>query len=301
LTARGSGGTIRSITTTTIHDSLKESQRRLGQAERISHLAHWDRDLETQICVWSDEIYRILGLSPQGQTFQFAEFVQMTHPDDRTRIRKEVDEAIQSGVHFQVDYRVVRPNGEVRHVHSEGEVVRDETGTARRTVGFLQDVTEQHRAKTALETANRLLEARNIAMQEVLANIQTEKNKIGQRVTTNVEEVILPLLQSLRQGATRPQQQRIDEIDQCLQEIISPFIDNIAQAVKGLTPTELRICSYFRRGLAVKQVAELEHLSPETISTHRRSIRRKLQIAHRKINLTSYLRSIFCDAAAGGP
>jgi PAS domain S-box-containing protein len=276
-------------------EALEESQRKLGQVERISHLARWDRDLETNTVTWSDELYRILGLQPEGRKFHFLEFANLIHPDDRARVIKLAADVKQNTEGFHLDYRIIRPDGQLRFLHGEGEIVRDKSGGPIRSVGFVQDVTEQVVAKSALENANRSLEIKNIAMQEVLTNIEAERDKIGQRINKNVEEMILPLLHSLRHGATRRQQRSIDQIDHCLKEIISPFIDKVGRAVNSLTPAELRVCSYIKRGLAVKQIADLEHLSPETVSAHRRNIRRKLQIAHRKINLTSYLRGVFGD------
>ncbi len=279
-------------------EALEESRRKMGEIERISHLAQWDRDLDTDILTWSDELYRILGLEPQKRKLHLLDFAKLIHPEDRARVVKLAGDLKQSTGGFQVDYRIVRPDGQVRFVHGQGEIVLDKSGRPHRSIGFIQDVTEQVTAKSALESANRSLEMKNIAMQEVLTNIEAERDKLGQRINKNVEEMVLPLLQSLRHGATRRQQQSIDQIDHYLKEIISPFIDKVARAVNSLTPAELRVCSYIKRGLAVKQIADLEHLSPETVSAHRRNIRRKLQIAHRKINLTSYLRDVFGDPSA---
>jgi PAS domain S-box-containing protein len=285
----------------TATEALAESQRNLRRAGRISQLAHWDRDLATDVLTWSDELYRVLGLEPQKRIFRFPEFVQLVHPDDRAKVLKAMAEAVPRLGPFHQDYRVIRPDGQMRYIHGEGEVIWDDAGRPCRTVGFLQDVTEQHLAKVALEIANRSLETKNIAMHEILANIEAERDKIGQRINKNVEEIILPLLQSVKQGATRQQQRTIDQIEKCLREIISPFIFEMAHSVRNLTPTELRLCSFIKRGLAVKEIAEIEHLSPETISAHRRNIRRKLQIAHRKINLTSYLRNVLSDSPAASP
>jgi PAS domain S-box-containing protein len=285
----------------TATEALAESQRNLRRAGRISQLAHWDRDLATDVLTWSDELYRVLGLEPQKRIFRFPEFVQLVHPDDRANVLKAMAEAVPRLGPFHQDYRVIRPDGQMRYIHGEGEVIWDDAGRPCRTVGFLQDVTEHHLAKVALENANRSLETKNIALQEILANIEAERDKIGQWVNKNVGKIILPLLQSLKEGATRQQQRAVDEIEKCLAEIISPFIDEMAHAVRNLTPAELRICSFIKRGLGVKEIAELEHLSPETISAHRRNIRRKLQIAHRKVNLTSYLRNVLSDPPAASP
>ncbi|MGD1278285.1 MAG: GAF domain-containing protein [Tepidisphaeraceae bacterium] len=282
-------------------EALADCQRKLRQAERVSQLAHWNRDLATNVLTWSDELYRMHGLEPQKRVFRFPEFVELVHPDDRANVIKAAAEAVQRHKRFDLDYRVIRPDGQLRYLHGEGEVIRDDADRPRRTVGILQDVTEQHLAKVALENANQSVEAKNTALQEILTNIEAERDKIGQRVNKNVEEIILPLLQSLRQGVTRHQQRAIDQIDNSLQEIISPIIDKPAHAVKNLTPTEFRLCSFIKRGLTVKQIAELEHVSPETISAHRRNIRRKLDIANRKINLASYLRDVYRDRPAHAP
>lgn len=144
----------------------------------------------------------------------------------------------------------------------------------------------------ALAGANQSLEAKNVALQEILATIEAERRKVGQQVHTNVERVILPVLRSLKAGLGRQQQRAIEQVEQGLEEIVSPFVDKVSRDVAALTPTELRICAFVRRGLAVKEIADVEHLSPETIAAHRRSIRRKLGIAHRKVNLATYLQSV---------
>jgi PAS domain S-box-containing protein len=285
----------------TATEALEESQRKLHQAEQISRLAQWDRDLSTNVVKCSDELCRILGLDAQNRISRFAQFVELVHPDDRANLIAVVNEAMGRLGSFQMNYRIIRPDGQLRFIHGEGEIIPDHAGRPRRSIGFLHDVTEHHLAKLALENANRSLEEKNIALHEILASIEAERDKIGRQVNKNVGKIVLPLLRSLKQGATRQQQRAIEQIEKCLLEIISPFIDEMAHAVRNLTPAELRICSFIKRGLGVKEIAELEHRSPETIAAHRRNIRRKLQIAHRKVNLTSYLRNVLSDSPAAPP
>lgn len=154
---------------------------------------------------------------------------------------------------------------------------------------------EVARRTAQLDNANRALEAKNVALHEVLESIETERRKVGQQVHKNVERVIMPVLRSLKVGLSRQQQRAIEQVEQGLEEIVSPFVDKVSRDVASLTPTELRVCAFIRRGLAVKEIAEVEHLSPETIAAHRRNIRRKLGIANRKVNLTSYLQTVFSD------
>jgi len=152
---------------------------------------------------------------------------------------------------------------------------------------------EVERRTAQLENANQALAAKNTALHEVLASIEAERKKIGQQVYKNVEKTILPTLRSLKQGLNRQQQRAVEQIEHGLDEIISPFIDKVSQNVATLTPTELRVCAFIKRGLAVKEIAEIEHLSPETVAAHRRNIRRKLGIANRKVNLSTYLQVAF--------
>jgi PAS domain S-box-containing protein len=278
------------------NEALKESEQKLEEAQRIAHLAHWERDLKTNIIRWSDELFRIFGLTPKASGLHFSQFLEHVHSDDRPRIVQMIEDAVTTGRHYDVEFRIVRPDGEVRFVHSEGDAIRDDVGQPIRTFGVLQDITERHHAKEALENANRSLEAKNTALKEVLAIIEAEQRRVGRQVTENVQKIVLPLFRSLTQGLNRQQQRRLEQIEHALEEVIAPFIDRISQAFESLTPTELRICNFVNRGLAVKEIAELEHLSPQTIAAHRRNIRRKLGISNQKINLTSHLRTVFREA-----
>ena len=278
------------------NEALKESEQKLEEAQRIAHLAHWERDLKTNIIRWSDELFRIFGLTPKASGLHFSQFLERVHSDDRPRIVQMIEDAVTNGRHYDVEFRIVRPDGEVRFVHSKGDAIRDDVGRPIRTFGVLQDITERHHAEEALENANRSLEAKNTALKEVLAIIEAEQRRVGRQVTENVQKIVLPLFRSLTQGLNRQQQRRLEQIEHALEEVVAPFIDHVSQAFESLTPTELRICNFVNRGLAVKEIAELEHLSPQTIAAHRRNIRRKLGISNQKINLTSHLRTVFREA-----
>jgi DNA-binding NarL/FixJ family response regulator len=159
---------------------------------------------------------------------------------------------------------------------------------------YREHLEDEVRDRTAqLDGANRAMTAKNAALQEVLASIESERRRIGQQVSENVDRVILPLLEALKCGAGVQQARIVSEIERSLAEIVSPFVDELSRKVSSLTPTELRVCALVRRGLAAKEVAAVEKLSPQTISAHRRNIRRKLGIAHQRVNLVTYLNGLF--------
>ncbi len=148
------------LTSLLMFRNLRESERRLEEAQRISHVGYWERDLATNRYTWSDENYRIFGLQPQERILSFGEVQELLHPDDRHRRVVAVAEAVQGGRRYDLEYRVVRPTGEVRFVRSVGDVVRDESGRARRVFGTVQDITERKRAEQRLmaqHTVTRIL------------------------------------------------------------------------------------------------------------------------------------------------
>ncbi len=132
------------------HD-LQESKRNLEEAQRIAHMGHWEHNLQTNYIVGSDEIARIFGASSD---YYLDQFIELVHPDDRQTIGQKIESAIHSEQTFDVEYRIVRPSGETRHIFAQGTAIRDETGEAQHLFGTLQDVTEHKLADEKLRESN---------------------------------------------------------------------------------------------------------------------------------------------------
>jgi PAS domain S-box-containing protein len=144
------------LTSLMMFRNLRESEARLAEAQRIAHVGHWERDLETNRVTWSDETYRIFGLAPQKDgTFDFTKVQELIHPEDRQSMVGATVAAEHGGPRYDVEYRVARPDGEVRIVHSQGDVTRDETGRPQRIFGILQDITERKRAEAEVRESER--------------------------------------------------------------------------------------------------------------------------------------------------
>ena len=138
------------LTSVLIFRDLRESERRLEEAQRISHVGYWDRDLATDLSTWSAETARTFGFPPQPRIVSFHEIQERLHPADRDRQAATVAAAVQSGRPYLLEYRVVRPSGEVRFVQSRGDVRPDESGQPRRVFGTVQDITERKLAEQRL-------------------------------------------------------------------------------------------------------------------------------------------------------
>ena len=139
---------------------LQESKARLEEAQRVAHVGHWEWDLGTDAVVWSDETYRIFGLRPQERPMDLGTVRSMVHPEDRDSLYRGVDEDLLAGVRPDAEFRIVRPSGEVRTVHSltstrwssiPGDSKRDAVGRPYKLFGTIQDISERRRAQETLQ------------------------------------------------------------------------------------------------------------------------------------------------------
>jgi len=138
-------------------EALRRSQQSLEEAQRIARLGNWDWDIEHNTLTWSKEIYRIFGLAPEEFRATYEAFMERVHPEDRVRVTEAVERAIHGGEPYEIEHRIVRPDGSERIVHERGDGFRDEHGRSVRMLGTVQDVTERRRAERRTEAVNALL------------------------------------------------------------------------------------------------------------------------------------------------
>ncbi|HEV8393987.1 MAG TPA: PAS domain-containing protein [Vicinamibacterales bacterium] len=137
---------------------LRENQRRLLEAERVARLGYWERDYERGHIRWSDEAYRIWGLEP-GSPLDGDDLMQRVHADDRARVLASIASSLEYGTPHNIEYRAVRSDGDVRMLHSQGDLLRDAAGRPQRFFGTVQDVTDRRRAEQAMVESHNLLNA----------------------------------------------------------------------------------------------------------------------------------------------
>ncbi|MBA3848815.1 MAG: hypothetical protein C0502_02320 [Opitutus sp.] len=132
--------------------ALRDSEWRLREAQRIAHIGHWEYSFADghNSGRWSDEAFRIHGLEPQSVAIDRAQFDRLIHPQDLSAIREEIAAVWQNPRQIVLNYRIIRPDGTIRHIHDEGEPKRDAQGRVIGMQGIVQDVTERTIAETEL-------------------------------------------------------------------------------------------------------------------------------------------------------
>jgi len=132
-------------------EALRRSESTLSEAQRIAHVGSWEWDPRTGQVSWSDEVFRIYGLAPQEFAPGFERLLEVVHPEDRKLLSENLNAALHRGEPYDFEHRIVGPDGEVRVVHRQAEVVRDERGKPLRIVGTVHDITERKALEERLE------------------------------------------------------------------------------------------------------------------------------------------------------
>ncbi len=156
-------------------EALRRSEGYLAEAQRLTRTGSWAWSVATRHSVyWSQENYRLFGFDPEGGIPSDEAFYQRIHPEDRDRVRREVFlERPDEGSHFDVEFRIVLPDGATKYVRSAGHPVRDISGDLLEFVGTSIDVTERKRAEALRDGESRILEmiARDALLEEILEKL----------------------------------------------------------------------------------------------------------------------------------
>jgi PAS domain S-box-containing protein len=137
-------------------EALRTSEARLERAQKMAALGNWEAGA-TPDCVydWSDEVYSIFGVSKATFTPNRDNFYAMVHPEDRDRVRAAFDASVAGRKPYNVEHRIIRPDGAMRHVREQAEPEADESGAVR-MIGTVQDITEYKRLQDQFLQAQRL-------------------------------------------------------------------------------------------------------------------------------------------------
>ncbi len=138
--------------------ALRLSEARLKRAQEIAHLGNWEWNIATGELWWSEEVYRIFGQQPGSGGVTYQDFLQAIHPRDRRRVQEAVTRAVYQGAPYDIEHRILRPDGGERVVRELGQVEYDQRGRPQGMMGTVHDVTEQRRAQDRLALAQRVFD-----------------------------------------------------------------------------------------------------------------------------------------------
>ena len=121
----------------------------MKEAEQMALLGHWELDLVSNTLYWSDEIYRIFGMSPQEFGATYEAFLDTVHPDDRDFVNDSYTKSVENQTGYDIVHRLFLRNGAIKYVHEKCKTEYGPDGKPLRSVGTVQDITERIRAKNS--------------------------------------------------------------------------------------------------------------------------------------------------------
>ncbi|HWG91233.1 MAG TPA: PAS domain-containing protein [Candidatus Thermoplasmatota archaeon] len=166
-----------------------EADRQLQEASRLARLGRWEWNLLSNTLTWSDELYRLYGVDPATFTPTFEAFMALIPSEDRARLKAAVDRALAERSSFELEHRLVRPDGSLRFSHARGAVVTDPQGRPVGLWGTGQDITDHKATEEAIRRLNQDLE-RSLAEFRILLHllpigVAIAHDREGRNVTTN--------------------------------------------------------------------------------------------------------------------
>lgn len=280
---------------------LIESQERLQILFDSAPDAYYLTDLEGNFIDGNRAAERIIG-------YRKSELIGSNYFELNLLPAKQVPRAVDSLKKLREGYpseprefTLNRKDG--KQIHVEIRAYPVSIGGQKVALGIARDITRRKKAESALRKAHYQLEQKvkerttslqeaNTALRVLLRGRNEDKIAIEEKISFNINELVLPYLEKLKNARpTHRQKTLIEIIESNLQDILSPLIGGLSMDQIKLTPTEIKIANLVRQGKSTKEIASLSNLSPRTIDGHRNNIRKKIGLQNRKINLRTYLLS----------
>ncbi len=226
---------------------------------------------------------KLTGYLPEDVLGKNPRFLQGPK-SDRT-VLERLKQVLQKGEVFHGRSINYRKDGSEFWNEWHIEPIRDEQGKVINYLAIQRDVTEQI-------TAMKAIEEKNVALREILEQIQFEKKKIQDNILANVDQIILPAMKRLRRKGSPLDKKAIDILESNLKSITSTFGSRVSEQKMKLSQRELEIANLIKNGMSSKEISEMLNVAFKTVETHRNRIRKKFKLVNKQINLNTFLKEL---------
>jgi PAS domain S-box-containing protein len=283
-----------------VRQERKLAQEALRQQAQVIDQIHdsvVSADLDGRVTSWNRGAERLFGYPAKEALGRHISFV---YPEDEHDfLEQKIIKPLKKKGEHEIEVRMRRKSGEDFFAHLSLSLLRGSEGRVTGMIGYAIDITERKRAEDMLRESSKqleiereALERKNIALREILAQIDAEKDTLKQQVVANVEQAIIPTVIRMRESAHASQIRNFEMLEKDLREIVSPFLDTLKGKYTKLSPRELEVCRLIKNGMTSKEIAQGLNLSLMTVHKYRELIRKKLDLVNNEVNLRTYLQSL---------
>jgi len=156
-----------------------------------------------------------------------------------------------------------------------------------------QENKKVRQARKKLEVRTNELQEANVALKVLLKKIEENRQELEANMLENLKSLVLPCLEKARKNVENRQvSSHLDYMESCLKDLFSPFAKKLNMGYHGFTPAEMEVATMIKYGRSTKEIADMLNISEKTVGFHRSSIRGKLAIKNKPVNLKAFLMSL---------
>ena len=279
--------------------ALRKSEEKYRNILESIEEGYYELDLAGNLIFFNDSLCKILDYSKD-------ELLGMNNRklmDAKTskRTYKTFNKVYKTGKpNNLVGLEIMRKNGKTRTIETSASLMKDMDGHLKGFRGIVRDVTERRQAEARirkreveLESLNKQLISTNKALSVLAKNLNLTQKQSEKRVIQRIKKYILPIIERIQKGRS------IKKIRGDL-NLLTEYVNNLASGLGSgthidlsLSSAELRVASLIGKGMSSREISKHLFVSLPTVSTHRRNIRKKLDLHHSGMNLKAYLKSEF--------
>ncbi|MCG8412251.1 MAG: PAS domain S-box protein [Bacteroidales bacterium] len=163
---------------------LKNYKDKLEEAQKIARIGHWDLNLINNKLDWSDEVYKIFGISQDKTKHNYDYFLNTIHPDDRKYVDKAYENSLKSKTRYDVVHRIILPNKEIKYIHNQCKTSYSKSGKPIQSLGTVQDITD-------LKIAEKKLKQYQNHLEELVEKRTIEVTRLSQAVEQSPASVVI--------------------------------------------------------------------------------------------------------------
>ncbi|MCP4703212.1 MAG: PAS domain S-box protein [candidate division Zixibacteria bacterium] len=279
-------------------DVAEKSENRYRAAIHASKNILYEWNAKSNHTTFLGNSKRILGYEPEELDGDLKHWMSLVHPNDISDLSEQIEETSETLEPGHFEFRLRKKNGDYIFVEAPGQFLLDKEGKLDRRIGFIKDITKRKQIMHNLQNTQEsliieqvALRQKNVALKEVLTQIENEKKQIKRQIQNNIERIVFPILETLKNRGGSSETEYFELLENSLKDISEPFVSSLLLKDLKLSPRELEICNMIKNGMSSQNIATALNVSIHTIHTQRARIRKKLKISGHNENLASFFSS----------